>query len=203
MVSDWETPVKIVQELRDTSKFPEVSDFKGLDVENGNQTTIVPSESIVLKQIAFFGANLFYERAKQRALVFIDISTEEGAKEYFRDKPIPKEMQDKDNPKRARKHLLWSRVDMFFYQSKDYQYPPGMDETILISVDKYPAPKLGTSEHFGLEKPYKQKEGHYNSAFYPDKPTLVPHEYSNVMKQYKFIKHYDPTKKEDLEQLSK
>ena len=198
-VAEWDTPVKINKVLR--SEVPEFDNSaivdKEMDVENGNRTTMIDSNQKLLHQMYFIDSDVFYEHATQRAMPFIDTSTEAGAYALYGDN-IPTDLQDKANPKKTRKLIPWSRVDIYFYSAEEYQQPTGMDHTFLLSLDKYPEPSQGPSTVLGKEEAGKPVKGHFDSTL---DPPLVPNEYENVLKKYNFMTTYDPTKAEDYAKL--
>ena len=205
-VEDFDTPVKLTTNLRSnindiTNKFDPQSSVT-LDENAGTAKGI--SQNTLLKQVYFGDSEKFYETAAPRKTVFIDTTTEKGAEAYYGNtNNIPEDEKDKGNPNIARAHLGFVRIDTFFYSSKfnQYQLPKGFNEKILISLDKYDqstASKDGTI--FGEKKAEIYKEGHYDSTKNKYN-TLKPNEYTNPLRQYEFLKKYDPTKPEELKAL--
>ena len=204
-VADYDTPVKIAKknryELNDTVEnlfVPkgkmEPDDYAGLDSTNSNS---------LLKQIYFADNEKFYETAKARTSLFINSATEEGAKALYGNN-IPEDLKDPYNENRAKVQYAFIRVDTYFYNSihDQYQLPDGFNNSILISIDEFDQSILGEpkGEVLGDRKPTIVNKGHYNSN--KEKYNrLKPNEYSNSLREYKFMKQYNPTKNEDLKEL--
>ena len=204
-VADYDTPVKIAKknryELNDKVEnlfVPkgkmEPDDYAGLDSTNSNS---------LLKQIYFADNEKFYETAKARTSLFINSATEEGAKALYGNN-IPEDLKDPYNENRAKVQYAFIRVDTYFYNSihDQYQLPDGFNNSILISIDEFDQSILGEpkGEVLGDRKPTIVNKGHYNSN--KEKYNrLKPNEYSNSLREYKFMKQYNPTKNEDLKEL--
>ena len=205
-VADYDTPVKLAKIQRDEL----IGNVTNLFEPEG---TISPDETAgqdkginansLLKQIYFADNEKFYETATARTSLFINTANEEGAKALYGD-DILEELKDPYNPKRTKVQYAFIRVDTYFYNSihEQYQLPDGFNNSILISIDEFNQSVLGEPEGevLGDRKPTIINEGHYNSR--EDKfNRLKPNEYSNSLREYKFMKQYNPTKKEDLEEL--
>ena len=206
-VADYDTPVKIAKknryELNDTVENLFVpkgkmkpDEYAGFDSTNANS---------LLKQIYFADNEKFYETAKARTSLFINSATEEGAKALYGDN-IPEDLKDPYNDKRTKVQYAFIRVDTYFYNSihDQYQLPNGFDNSILISIDEFDQSSLGEpkGEVLGDRKPTIVNKGHYNSN--EEKYNrLKPNEYSNSLREYKFMKQYNPTKPEELKELQK
>ena len=204
-VADYDTPVKIAKknryELNDTVKNlfapkgkMEPDDYAGFDSTNANS---------LLKQIYFGDNEKFYETAKARTSLFINTATEEGAKALYGNN-IPEDLKDPYNEKRTKVQYAFIRVDTYFYNSihDQYQLPEGFNNSILISIDEFDQSSLGEpkGEVLGDRKPTIVNKGHYNSN---EKKynRLKPNEYSNSLREYKFMKQYNPTIPEQLKEL--
>ena len=108
-------------------------------------------------------------------------------------------IKDPYHPTRAKAQYAFIRVDTYFYNSiyDQYQLPDGFNNSILISIDEFDQSKLGApqGEVLGDRKPTIINEGHYDSS--KEKfNRLKPNEYSNSLREYKFMKQYNPTKPE-------
>ena len=205
-VADYDTPSKLTRMQRNdpevtfTEKY-ELTTNVTLDEKAGTDKGITPNT--LLKQIYFVDSESFYETATARTSLFINTATEIGAQTYYGEDTIPPDEVDIENPNITRVHLGFIRLDTYFYNSifSQYQYPTGLNNTILISLDHYmqsEAPIL--DKKIGEIRPAHKVDGYYDSSKENYK-TLKPNEYYNPMRQYQFMKQYDPTKSEDLEAL--
>ena len=68
---------------------------------------------MLLKEIYYKGADMFYEVADFRRFVFINTSTTDGAKAYYDDNTPEDEKESADNT-RAKKNVPFRRVDFYF-----------------------------------------------------------------------------------------
>ena len=205
-VADYDTPVKLSKVQRDKVEADIENIFKpqgkiDLD-ENAGQDKAGYANSL-LKQIYFADNEKFYETAAARTSLFINTGTEEGAKALFGE-TIPTELQDPYNVKRTKVQYAFIRVDTYFYNSihEQYQLPNGFNDSILISIDKFNQSSLGepTGKVLGEIKPKIVNQGHYNSTK-ERYNRLKPNEYSNSLREYEFMKQYDPTDPQQLEEL--
>ena len=206
-VDDYDTPVKLTRVQRDDpdvvydNKY-ELTTSVTFDEKAGPDKGITPNT--LLKQLYFVDSELFYETAAPRTSLFIDTATEIGAQTYYYEgDSIPDDEVDIANNNKARVHLGFIRVDTYFYNSifHQYQLPNGFDHSVLISLDHFnqsEAPIL--DKKLGEIIPELKVVGHYNSSEEKYK-TLKPNEYYNPMRQYKFMKQYDPTTEEGLKAL--
>ena len=203
-VADYDTPVKLAkrqrEEINEEHIFKPPAEKIKLD-ETADQTK-AQSANTLLKQIYFADNEKFYETAAARTSLFINTATEAGAKAMFGD-TIPEEYKDPYHPNRAKVQYAFIRVDTYFYNSihEQYQLPDGFNNSILISIDKFNqagVPKEG--KVLGDRKPFIVNEGHYDSSK-AKLNRLKPNEYSNSLREYEFMKQYDPTDKEQLEEL--
>ena len=196
MVAEWDTPTKINKKLRSEANLPNVTDFNGeLNIGNGNMSSVIDNSQLVLHQMYYIDADLFYEHATQRAMTFVDTSKEKGANAQY-ENGIPSELRDPVNEKKTKKYIPFSRVDIFFYPADEYQMPNGLDDTFLLSVDKYQGeydPSKQTDGKLGSARAYRIKKGTFDSSKPTREERLVPNEYSNLLKQYDRHNQYDPT----------
>ena len=209
-VDDFDTPTKIAHNMREdtpeviTNKYePKEGENIILDESAGAEKGISPNT--LLRQIYFGDSEKFYETAAPRKSLFIDPTTTAGATAYYGGN-IPEDEKDKENENVGRARLGFIRVDTFFYGSSfnQYQLPNGFDEKILISIDKFDqsdttkAPVDG--KLFGEKRSKVYNKGHYDSTKGKFN-TLIPNEYTNALRQYPFLKKYDPTNPEELKAL--
>ena len=198
LIKEWEHPVKIEKVLRgEIFKDPPSTFYQEIDVENLNFTTVIDNPQIVLKQMYFINSDKFYEHATQRLMPFINTATEEGAKAQYGNN-IPPDIADPDHPTQTKRKFAWVRNDIYFFNNEEYQLPSGIDESVLISVDNYTAPPIGTSSSYGKEKANIQVKGYFNSS---EEIPLKVNEYENLMKKYKFHVQYNPTIETDMQKL--
>ena len=212
-VDDFDTPVKLSRNQRDDeetnkilNKFELPNDINiTLDEKAGATRGISPNT--FLRQLYFTDAEKFYETAAPRKSLFINTATEEGAKAYYGNDPIPENETDADNKNVAKVHLAFIRVDTYFYTSmfNQYQLPSGFDGNVLISIDKFDQSgddEFENGKILGEIKPKIRHPGHYNSSM-PDYHTLEPNQYYNAMRRYDNMIQYDPTDAEQLKELQK
>lgn len=213
-VIDWDTPIKISKTQRsdvDTKYniYDPMNDGANLSSDENVDKTTKSNIQTVTHEISFFDSDAFYEHATQRKSIFLDINTEEGAKNYYTkygedSYTIPENEVDGENSKIAKVELVFVRVDTYFYPQNvgDYIYPNGIDDSILISIDKYeqnPTPQQQANV-LGNARSYVTKDGYYDSTK-PQFDTLVANEYSNVLRQYTHMTKYDPTDETSFGQL--
>ena len=207
-VSDYDTPVKLAKKERNELKGIVENLFepegKIKPDENAGQDKATNANNL-LHQIYFADNEKFYETATARTTLFINTANEEGAKAMYGDE-IPEGLEDPYNKNRTKVQYAFIRVDTYFYNSihEQYQLPDGFDNTILISIDKFDQSKLGepTGEVLGDIKPKILNKGHYDSTK-TKYNRLKPNEYSNSLREYKFMKKYDPTNENELKELQK
>ena len=208
-VADYDTPVKLAKKERNELKdiIPNLFEPEGIieTDENAGKDKATNANSL-LHQIYFADNEKFYETATARTSLFINTAKEEGAKAMYGDE-IPEGLEDPYHPNRTKVQYAFIRVDTYFYNSihEQYQLPDGFDNSILISIDKFNQSKLGepTGEVLGDIKPKIVNKGHYDSAEKIKFNRLKPNEYSNSLREYKFMKQYDPTNEIDLKELQK
>ncbi|MBO5530612.1 MAG: hypothetical protein J5970_04365, partial [Bacilli bacterium] len=205
-VADYDTPVKLSKIQREelTGKLTNLYTPEGnivMDDSAGKDKATNPNS--LLKQIYFGDNEKFYETATARTSLFINTATEEGAKAMYNDN-IDNNLIDPYNNKRTKTQYAFIRVDTYFYNSiyGQYQIPDGFNDSILISIDKFDQSKLGEKKGDSLSdiKAEIVNPGHYDSTK-ERYNRLKPNEYSNSLRRLKFMKQYDPTDPEQLEQL--
>ena len=193
--ADWDQPVKISKELRGEHFTTDYGVTK-LDIGNINYSTQIDDINLTLQQMCFKDSSKFFELATQRLMPYVDTTKEAGAKLYYGD-TIPPDIADPSNPKRAKKNLIFSRNDVYFYDSSgDYQMPTGIDETFVISIDKYPHSERPCETTFGKADVVQQKNGTFTHT-----EGLIPNEWENQLFRTCGRTQYDPTKPEELEKL--
>ena len=205
-VADYDTPVQLSKVQRDqlSDQITNLYTPKGkvtVDDYAGQDKATNPNS--LLKQIYFGDNEKFYETATARTSLFINTAIEEGAKAMYNGS-IDNDLIDPYNNKRSKVQYAFIRVDTYFYNSihEQYQLPDGFDNTILISIDKFNQSGLGEpkGEVLGDRKPTIVNPGHYDSTK-ERYNRLKPNEYSNSLREYKFMKQYDPTDSEQIKQL--
>ena len=207
-VSDFDTPVKIkkiprseVENIVENLYTPGDNDKP----DNYAKKTKATSANSLLKQVYFGDNEQFYETAEARTSLFINTATKEGAFEMYGNN-IPDDLKDPHNETRAKTQYAFVRVDTYFYSSEheQYQLPNGLDSNILISLDKFEQNDYPPQENKKLGDIRKQivNIGHYDSTIVSG-PRLKPNEWANTLRQYSFLKQYDPTKTEDLIELQR
>eukprot|EP01022_Parablepharisma_sp_SALTPOND_P019390 TRINITY_DN3300_c0_g1_i1.p1 TRINITY_DN3300_c0_g1~~TRINITY_DN3300_c0_g1_i1.p1 ORF type:complete len:2552 (-),score=197.78 TRINITY_DN3300_c0_g1_i1:2042-9544(-) len=192
--ADWDTSVKIGKVLRDET-FPHVDSSSDIiDVKNGNWSTIIDNFNIVLKQIYFNDSDRFFEHGTQRLLAFVDTATEGGAAALYPD-GIPESEKNPNNPKVAKKEVVWVRLDIFFYESAEYIFPTNINHTHVISLDRYPASDDPCVSTFGDARSKVMEPGYFANE-HPN--GLKENEYSNEMLSYCKRQKISPSELEAL-----
>ena len=192
---DFDQPVKYVKVERQDLK--EKNEVKNLFEVTGKLTSDIEEDSslksnnqILLKEICYQDADIFYEIADFRRFVFIDTSKTAGAQAYYNNN-IPEEEKDPADNTRAKINIPFSRVDFFFETDPNYQIPKNITNDTIFTTDKYQEPTFKTDKELGKFTANKSKEGNFNKELYNGK--LIPDEFYNVLKQHKQIKKYiDP-----------
>ena len=208
-VDDFDTPTKIArrsrEELQAKGTIKNIYNYTEGNITLDEKAGSDKNANSLLKQIYFGDNEKFYETATSRTSLFIDTATEEGAKALYgeRSENIPDDLVDPYYPNRTKTHYCFIRLDTFFYPSSHglYQYPTGLDDKILLSIDRYDQSSItkGGSK-IGDRRAKLLIPGHYNSTR-NRYDRLKPNEYSNVMREYAFMQRYDPTDNDDLERL--
>ncbi len=174
--AEWEIPVKPIKITR-PADFPEVSETGPFDIGNLNYTTMINSKDTVLQQNYYINSDKFFEHAAQRLMVYVDTSKEKGAATRYPD-GIPESERNPRKPTVAKKELIWTRSDVYFYQAQDYQKPANIDYTHVISLDRYPAYVGPCVEKFGAARAKIMVQGFFTVA---EPEGLKPNEYSNEL----------------------
>ena len=188
--TDWDHPVKQFKVER--SDLVNNEDVKNLFTVEGNLEVNVEESSllkgnnqILLKEMYFKDGDLFYEVAKQRKLVFIDTSKQNGAKTYYNNN-IPEEKRDPANPSRTKINPVFSRVDLYFKYDKNYQIPENIKDNMAFTVDKYEyEPTIKTDRIIGRYNADKKVDEGFDST--KNEGKLIPDEFYNVFKQHNKI----------------
>ena len=208
-VDDFGTPTKIArrsrEQLQSEGAIKNIYNYTEGEIKLDENAGSDKSANSLLKQIYFGDNEKFYETATSRTSLFVDTATEEGAKALYgeRNEEIPSELKDPYYPKRTKTQYSFIRLDTFFYPSSHglYQYPNGLDDKILLSIDRYDQSSLTLqNKNLGEIKAKLLVPGHYDSTK-ERYNRLKPNEYSNAMREYSHLKVYDPTKETDLEEL--
>jgi len=138
LCAEWDIPVKPLKMTRPDT-FPEVPETGDFDIINMGYSMNIDSKRLVMQQTFYDNADKFFEHASQRLMAFVDISKEKGAKTRYPD-GIPAHEVNPTNPNVAKKELVWTRSDVYFYAATDYQKPANITYQHVISVDNYPMP---------------------------------------------------------------
>jgi len=181
LVSDWDIPVKKGKIVRNASLFPPPdSPTSEFDIKNMNFSTTISSKNTVLKQIYYDKADLFFELASQRELVFVDTAKEKGANTLYPD-GIPENVKNPNKPTVAKKEFIFIRNDVYFYSASDYLMPENINYTHVISIDRYPSYTGPCVEKFGDARAVKEKPGYFTIE---KEDGLKHNEYSNELLMY-------------------
>ena len=136
-------------------------------------------------------------------MLFINTATDKGAAAAYNGN-IPADLKDPNHEGRTKVQYGFIRVDTFFYNSEHemYQLPNGIDETILISIDKFNQSEYPPQENkqFGDIRKQVVNEGYFDSTrSFGDR--LKVNEWANSLRQYAYYTKYDPTDPVQLSQL--
>ena len=143
---------------------------------------------MLLKQLCYKDADIFYEVADFRRFVFIDTSEPNGAKTFYNNN-IPEEERDPADPTRAKINVVFSRADFYFKNDPNHQLPKNVNDSIVFSCDKYEyEPEIKTNKEIGLYYANKSINGSINYGVNNGK--IVPDEFYNVLKQHEQIKTF-------------
>ena len=195
IVKDLDQPVKYVKV--DRSDVKEKNEVKDLFEVTGNlntnineETTLKTNNQMLLKEICYKDADIFYEIADFRRFVFIDTSNPDGAKTYYNNDILEDEKDPADNT-RAKINIPFSRVDFYFETDPNYQIPTNITNDMIFTTDKYEEPTIKTDKEIGFYKANISKAGNFDNSKHDGK--LIPDEFYNVLKQHNQIKKYiDP-----------
>ena len=198
MDQDFDEPVKYVKvervdikEKNDVKNLFDVTGNLNSDVDESNQ--LKTNNQMLLKQICYKDADIFYEIADFRRFVFIDTSKTNGAKTYYNNN-IPEDEKDPADETRAKINIPFSRVDFYFEVDPNYQIPRNITNDMIFTADQYkPEPTIKTDKDIGKYRANISKVGNFNNSQNDGK--LIPDEFFNVLKQHEKIKKYiDPLK---------
>ena len=195
IVKDFDQPVKYVKvertdvkEKNEVKDLFEVSGSLKTDVDEDN--SLKTNNQMLLKEICYKDADIFYEIADFRRFAFIDTSKTNGAKAYYNDN-IPEEEKDPADNTRAKINIPFSRVDFYFETDPNYQIPKNITNDMAFTTDKYPNPTIKTDKELGKYTANISKVGNFNSQNHDGK--LIPDEFYNEIKQHNQIKKFiDP-----------
>ncbi|KAJ3426543.1 hypothetical protein M0812_26109 [Anaeramoeba flamelloides] len=173
LAADWDTSVKIMKELT-RDDIPEDADLG--DVLHAEYQTNIDSLNTRVKQSFFEDADLFFEHATQRLMVYCDTTEELPAQEFWVDvNNIPDgKWTMKDGKRVEKKKLFWVRNDVYFYDKVDgtsvYPLPSGITEPqTVFTIDRF-TPKTTTEECVdglgAIEKRFSDP-GWYDSSIEP------------------------------------
>ena len=204
-VADFDTPVKMGkvtrQSLEGTVKNLYTPTGNAQPDEYANKIKATNANSL-LKQIYFADNEKFYETADARTSLFINTAKEEGAEALYGNN-IPEGLVDPDNNKKAKAQYIFIRLDTYFYNSifNQYQLPDGFNDSILISLDKFEQDEIEKRGNSLADiRKVIAHPGHYDSTK-ERYNRLKPNEYANSLRLLNFMKQYNPTDPEQLEQL--
>ena len=192
---DFDQPVKYVKveriDLKNNDEVKELFEVNGnLAIDVDENSLLKTNNQMLLKEICYQDADIFYELADFRRLVFLDTSFSNGAQTFYNNN-IPEEDKDPADPTRAKIEVPFSRVDFFFETDSNYQFPVNVTNDTVFSTDKYEEPTIKTDKEIKLYQANISKVGNFNNSQYDGK--LIPDEYYNVLKQHNQIKKFiDP-----------
>ena len=178
--ADWDTPVKAGKKIRDPALFPPASEVGSLDIGNRNYTTTIDNVNYVLEQIYYINADIFFEHATARLLVFVDTAQEGGAKTLYPN-GIPEKEKNPNKPTTCKREIAFARNDLFFYTSSQYQMPENINSTHVINIDRYPKYPGECVATFGDARSVKMVSGHF-TILQPD--GIKENEWSNEILMY-------------------
>ena len=186
-VIDWDTPVRVSKVLRSEAAENETAhnilhNTTNIDMDVVGASLLQGKYSqLILKELYFGDSDLFYEHATQRQLIFVDVAHEAGAKAQYGD-DLSKCKTGKDQHRNGccKYDFSFTRHDIYFYDSQEFQLPTGMNSSVLLTLDKYPKPEKNLSDSLGKSQSYIVKPGHFNTS---KTPKLVSNEYSNELLQ--------------------
>ena len=191
--NDFDEPVKYIKVERNDLKKNNLVD--NLYEPSGNVKTNVDENNLLktnsqmlLKELCYHDADIFYEVADFRRFVFIDTSTKEGAQTYYNGN-IPEEEKDPADPTRAKIEIPFARVDFYFESDPNYQVPTNITDDMAFTIDKYkPEPIITTDREINNYTANISKVGSFNSEKNDGK--LIEDEFYNVLKQHTKIKKF-------------
>ena len=187
LAADWDQPVQITKKIDENI----VSGSNTIDIININYSTSIDDPNMVLEQRCFQDSDKFFELATQRLMPFIDNTTDLGAVTSGVDEP------DEEKPSVNKKTFLFSRNDIYFYDSLgDYQMPRDIDETFVISIDKFPKSTQACADVFGFAENEVINKGAFNNE-----EGLRPNEWANLLFKVCNRTQYNPFNATDLAKL--
>ena len=196
--NDFDQPVKYEKierfDLKEKNIVKNLFEADGnLKVDVEESSLLKTNNQMLLQEICYQDADIFYELADFRRLVFIDTSETNGAKTYYNNN-IPEEDQDPADPTRAKIGVPFSRVDFHFTIDPNYQTPKNITDDMIFTTDKYMLePTIKTDKEIKKYTANISKIGSFNSSQYDGK--LIYDEFYNVLKQHEQIKEFiDPLK---------
>ena len=200
IATEYDSPVLPVKEIIDPAKLSTINITDDIDIQGINLGMItVEKTTEIIKQVNYRQSDRFYKLASQRLLVFIDDSTPEGTKTLYgsADK-IPKEWSFSGD--RAKKELLFTRSDIYFYENENYVNPPKITEKVIFSVDKFKAYENKNCVNNRGEATSKILEAGYftNQNNEIKNIILKPNIYSNELFEYCDQTVIDPTNKDAI-----
>ena len=190
---EFDEPVKHVKVERiDLKNSGEVKDLfevdENIDLDIEENSLLKTNNQMLLKQLCYKDADIFYEVADFRRFVFIDTSEPNGAKTFYNNN-IPEEERDPADPSRAKINVVFSRADFYFKNDPNHQLPKNVNDSIVFSCDKYEyEPEIKTDKEIGLYYANKSINGSINYGVNDGK--IVPDEFYNVLKQHEQIKTF-------------
>ena len=198
IVKDFEQPVRYDKvERNDILNSDDYKDNNIITVEGDlypnihEDSRLKTNNQMLLKQTCYKDADIFYEVADFRRFAFVDTSSIDGAKAYYKNN-IPDEDKDPANNSRAKIEVPFSRVDIHFEDIPNYQLPENVTNDIVFSIDKYEhEPEIKTDKEIKKYTANISKVGNFDSSQKDGK--LIPDEFYNVLKQHNQIKKFiDP-----------
>ena len=195
---EWDSPVLPTKEIytkKDIGLGEEVDTIPGIN----NALLTINSTTEVIKQVNYRVSDRFYKLASQRLMAFIDTTTPEGAQTIYKGN-IPKDLVDPKYNDRTKIDFLFSRLDIFFYDNKNYYNPPEIlenPEKYVFSVDKYREYKKNSfncTNVRGKARSVIAEEGYFSNNGTDKRDTILkPHIYTNELFQYCDLTLIDPT----------
>ena len=196
---EWDSPVLPSKEVnnKDNNGLGEkIDDIIGI---NSGLITI-SSTSEVIKQINFRQSDRFYKLASQRLMVFIDTTTPEGAKTLYNGE-IPTDLLDPIYKERTKTDFLFTRLDILFYDNKNFVNPPNITEKLVFSVDKFKEYKKNDNNCVADRgKAYSSiiEEGYFTNSGDKKDTILKPNLYTNKLFSLCDIDVIDPTNEKEF-----
>ena len=200
IVQNWDSPVFPTKETynRESKNVGEPINIEGINL--GLAT--INSTSEVIKQLNYRISDRFYKLASQRLMAFVDDTTPEGANTLYNGE-MNSDLLDPIYKDRAKKDFLFSRLDIYFYKNKNYFYPPGVSDKLVMSIDKYAKyekNKNGCAEKFG-QASSKRENGYFTNLEENKRDTILsPAFWTNELFEYCDLDVIDPTEEGQIEE---